>query len=154
LRAFAEHDALTELVLSAPLLLGARHLTTRSLRKVQLSAVDYGPEVRALLEANAAALEEVSILSHAAFAPADLPPLPRLRILTVPASHPLRRAWLDFAMERTDLALEFTHPGHVPGETRYQLVEAAGRGNIVRVHRAKKEEYELRDLVDAPGDVA
>jgi len=154
LRAFAAHDALTELVLSAPILLGARHLTTRSLRKVQLAAVDYGPEVRALLEANAAALEEVKIRCDAAFAPADLPSLPRLRILTVPAFPPLRRAWLDFAMKRTDLALEFSHPGHVPGETRYQLVEAAGRGNVVRVHRQKKEEYELRDLADAPGEVA
>ncbi|CAN5925016.1 hypothetical protein BH11MYX4_BH11MYX4_01440 [soil metagenome] len=110
LRLLARQSRLEDLGIAAPTIVGARHLRSAVLARLRLGRYDLDDEILATVVAHEATLSDLELESDVPFRPQDLPRLPKLRQLTVPAYEEHRAAWLDFAA-RFKGHVAFSHPG-------------------------------------------
>ena len=148
LRLLAGHSHVERLRVGAPVVHGARALSIKGLRVLSLVGASFDDEARALLEANAATLETLTLSGPLGFAPDWLPPLPRLKLLIVTADPRHRAAWIAYALDGARHALDFTRVrAPQPKEPTHRHVSADRDADLFEVTRGAKKHWELRATV-------
>ncbi len=98
LHSLERQDRLLDLGVSADSVIGARHLRSRLLSRLRLGHLTLDDDVLETVAVHKATLTHLDLDTTIPFAPSDLPRLPALQQLTVPAFEVHRSAWLRFAI--------------------------------------------------------
>jgi len=138
LRSLRDHTAVEMLILSAPVLHGARDFSAPMLRELRLSGADLERDeaMIAMLTSNAASLERLHISGEAGFSPSRLPAMNRLRLLHVVADRAFRDEWLEYAVAHDAVGVEFNEPLK-PSKVVYEIAAELDDADVLRVTKGK-----------------
>ncbi|ATB37720.1 hypothetical protein CYFUS_003145 [Cystobacter fuscus] len=137
------HARLEELVIDASLLHGLGVLKSLPLKRLYLSGVAPGQEVRGILEERSKLLAELGLVCDEPFGPSVLPDLPSLERLKVPGYEQFRSEWIDWAVANPKVACEFIPVPEQSKRPTVQLAEVYRDVDILRVAKGKQQLFEV-----------
>lgn len=143
------HTGLEGLWIDATLLHGLGVLKQLPVKRLSLSGIAPGQELKGALEARSESLVQLGLVCDEPFGPALLPELPALQRLRVPGYEQFRSEWIDWAVAHPQVACEFV-PVPTPSKRPVvQLAELYREVDILRVTKGKQVVFEIAaDLVE------
>ena len=150
LRSLRQQTALEMLILSAPVLHGARGFSAPRLRELRLSGADleHDEAMIAMLTSNAVRLERLHLSGEAGFSPSRLPAMNRLRLLRVVADRRFRDEWLEYAIAHDRVGVGFSEPLK-PSKVHYEIAAELDDADVLRVTKGKTLSFELHRVIEA-----
>jgi hypothetical protein len=139
-----DHHALRALYVSSGLTLGAHHLAGLPLETLWLANARMGGGFRKALGSLGGTLRELKLANDAPFGPDELPELPRLEKLIVPAYPEYRDQWIAFAVSHP--GTRFSFPPVSPPSAKLPTARIAEihRGvDILEMKKGAKTWYEV-----------
>jgi len=138
--ALLANDArLESLSVSSPLVLVPADAKWPKLKKLVLARLELDPRTSSLLERHASRLEVLDLFTSKPVGPEALPPLPKLRSLSIPRFQAHREAWLEYAVEsRAHVSFSY------PDDRKSVTSELSPPGYMLRYGAGKSAKYEAR----------
>ena len=137
------HVGLERLWVDAPLLHGLGVLKQLPVKRLSLSGIAPGQELKGVLEARSASLVQLGLVCDEPFGPAVLPKLPELQRLRVPGYEQFRSEWIDWAVAHPQVACEFISVPEPSKRPVVQLAELYREVDILRVTKGKQVVFEI-----------
>jgi hypothetical protein len=137
------YTELHQLSAFAGLVRGVSVLSGLPIEVLCISNVGMDEELRSTLSAVSGTLKNLTLENEEPFRPTDLPALPHLTRLTVPAYPQYRKEWLEFALSHSQTGCHFP-PVKMRGDFPKAEVAEIYRGvDILRIETGKKVRFEV-----------
>ena len=145
LRPLAEHDALIEVRVGAPLIRNVDALCGRALERLSLGDVAVDDALRRCLASAAPSLEFLQLRTSTDFTPDQMPTkLPRLERCRMTVHVAQEDAWLDYAADHPHIAFQFTRDAKVDrGKLTTEIEDYHREIEILKITKGKKVHYEV-----------